>query len=773
MPSARSSGRCQYVPALVLAGILSAITLPARSDSGSETVGLGRVLAEPRDGLLSTTESRPEEPRFAAGELTGRAVPTNQWYSSVMYQWPSEPLHAHPMSYRAAQAGFEVGLPRRTLEHTSRGNNDVRFVHAADIVVAPADGTVTGARLVRVDDWLAGIDLLAGAGHTLHATILHGSPFSYYDSEASTVRLQLAAPAQGTTPAFADSRVMAFSVGGKGFAAFGPTGGRWEWTAPDSLVLHLPAGAKYFSLAGLPDLSERTLRDFLSVAYAFPGQTRAHWQYDRQRSVVRTSYTVTTNAREGENRDTFLGLYPHQWRARVGTDPVLYTYDSVRGSIRLLRGTAFSVERPYHGFVPWWGSLRDPEQDASLRSILVGDNAKSRQIFTQPGMGRGTYWTGKGLGALAQLIAVAQAEGDTSVRDRLLKQLETRMQDWFDGDHEGYFVQDRRVGTVVGYPQEYNSARDMNDHHFHYGYWLMAAAYAGLLDPDWLAPSRWGGMVDRLAADIATPERGRADFPFLRNFDTYEGHSWASGEATFADGNNQESSSEAINAWAGLILLGEATQRPALRDLGLYLYTTEIASVQEYWFDLHHEVLDPQFGRPFASMVFGGKYSYNTWWTEEPRQILGINLIPITPASTYLAADPAYIRQCMAALPAEKADYQKRGMSDGTPDDIWQDILVSYQALADPDQARARWAPHGSVERGETRSHTLYWLASLSGLGVPDPDISADTPLYAVFRTPQGRITHLAYNAGNAPLHVSFSDGQTLELAPHQLGQTP
>jgi len=347
------------------------------------------------------------------------------------------------------------------------------------------------------------------------------------------------------------------------------------------------------------------------------------------------------------------------------------------------------------------------------------------------------------------------------------------MEDWFDGGHEGYFVQDRRIGTVLGYPQEYNSARDMNDHHFHYGYWLMAAAYAGLLDADWLAPARWGGMVDLLVADIATPERGRADFPFLRNFDAYEGHSWASGEATFADGNNQESSSEAVNAWAALVLLGEATQRPALRDLGLFLYTSEIASVQEYWFDLHHEVLAPEFGRPFASMIFGGKYSYNTWWTEEPRQILGINLLPITPASTYLAADPAYVRLCVSALGAEKAAYEGRGMSDGTPADIWQDVIASYLALADPAAGQASWAPRGSVERGETRSHTLFWLSSLREMGTPYFAVSADAPLYAVFRTAQGAITYLAYNAGTAPLAVHFSDGHTLQLAPQQFGRLP
>lgn len=118
------------------------------------------------------------------------------------------------------------------------------------------------------------------------------------------------------------------------------------------------------------------------------------------------------------------------------------------------------------------------------------------------------------------------------------------------------------------------------------------------------------------------------------------------------DGNNQESSSEAINAWAGLILWGEATGNARVRDLGIYLYTTEVAAVQTYWFDFKHAVLAPECAKPFASMVFGGKYAYNTWWTVEPHQIFAINMLPFTPASLYLGASPEYSRAVMAALPA-------------------------------------------------------------------------------------------------------------------------
>ncbi len=79
-------------------------------------------------------------------------------------------------------------------------------------------------------------------------------------------------------------------------------------------------------------------------------------------------------------------------------------------------------------------------------------------------------------------------------------------------------------------------------------------------------------MVKLLIRDIASPDHNDTMFPFLRCFDPYAGHSWASGHSRFADGNNNESSSEAMNAWSGVILFGEATGDRTLRDLGIYLF---------------------------------------------------------------------------------------------------------------------------------------------------------------------------------------------------------
>jgi endoglucanase Acf2 len=376
-----------------------------------------------------------------------------------------------------------------------------------------------------------------------------------------------------------------------------------------------------------------------------------------------------------------------------------------------------------------------------------------------------------------KLLDVHEQQGDKEGRDQLLAMLKKRMEEWLGGgDSKRYFFVDRTLGALASYPDEFFSIAEVNDHHFWYGYWIRVAAEIALRDPAWAAKERWGAMVDLMVADIATAERGRADFPFLRNFDPYEGHSWANGLGGVGEygvhGNNQESSSEAINAWAGLILWGEVTGNRELRDLGAYLYATEAQAIDHYWFDAHGLVLAPEYKNVDVAQLFGGKYIHNTWWTDDPRQITGINLLPITTASTYIAQHPQYVRKNLAALKDEQAIWAARGKKVDPPD-IWQDVFAKYQSLADPALALAQWNRWGAVELGETRSHTLHWLLSLNELGTPDPGVRADTPLYAAFKRADGKKTYLAFNTGKAPLTVRFSDGQALTVAPGALARSP
>jgi endoglucanase Acf2 len=740
------------------------------ADSGAVTLGLGTYYTRPQSSLIGPTPVPPAA-EYRSGEAATRAAPTSQWYSSVIYNRWSYPLMAHPLTYRSSEAGFEIGTPDRHVSKFKTTQREVRYPHVAALVVSAVGFKPQDSRLSDYSDWLAQVRMAAATGESLTATVLHGSPFSYYEISQGDARIHL----NGVPAMIVDPRnggaIAAFTVAGHSYAVYAPTGASWDLAQPDDIVIHLPAGKGYFSVAGLPDGKEATARAFAKFAYAFPTKTHAEWHYDQAKSVVRTTFTVDTTPKEGVSHETLMGLYPHQWAALPSPVESAWSYDSVRGTIRVIAGNTFAVERTYHGILPEWAGLEDPAHRSMVDGLITGDASKSETMYNK-NYSYGTYWVGIGLGAASQLLAVAEAEGKSSQRDHMLGSIRNRLESWFDGKHSTYFMQDSRVGTFVGYPEEYDSISHMNDHHFHYGYFINAAAQVALRDPQWASDAKWGGMTAKVIADIATDERGRADFPYLRNFDAYEGHSWASGDAGSEDGSNQESSSEAVNAWAGLILYGEATGNARLRDLGIYLYTTEVAAIQTYWFDFRHEVLAKDYDKPFASMIFGDKYMYNTWWTVEPHQIFCINFLPLTGASMYLGASPDKVRDIMAALPEAEKDYADNGIKDGNPKDMWQDILASYTALQDPDAGFARWNKAGSANAGETRAHTLFWLLSLKEMGTPDLSVTADTPLYSVFHRTDGTHTYVAYNARDAATHVTFSDGKTLEVPPHSVART-
>ena len=94
-----------------------------------------------------------------------------------------------------------------------------------------------------------------------------------------------------------------------------------------------------------------------------------------------------------------------------------------------------------------------------------------------------------------------------------------------------------------------------------------------------------------LLRDIANPSHADPYYPIVRHKDWYLGHSWAQGvDPTYGilfiyfcnivlivlDGKNQESTSEAVNAYYGVYLYGLVTKNDRVRDFGRLLLATEI-----------------------------------------------------------------------------------------------------------------------------------------------------------------------------------------------------
>lgn len=322
---------------------------------------------------------------------------------------------------------------------------------------------------------------------------------------------------------------------------------------------------------------------------------------------------------------------------------------------------------------------------------------------------------------------------------------------------------------LTGYPSGFGADREINDHHFHSSYAVLSAATIAQYDSVWASQENWGAMVNLLIKDANNWERDDDMFPFLRSHDSYAGHSWASGHAAFGDGNNQESSSESMNFAAAAFLWGQATNQQEIRDLGIFLYTTEASAINQYWFDIDNEVFPQNFNRKALGIVWGSKGVHGTWFGGEPEFIHGINILPITSASLYLGMDSEYVIENYNEVVAERG---------GQPT-IWKDVFWEYLALADPDLALSYYlaGPNYQPFDGESKAHTMHWLYNLKKIGTPVFNVLADIPSYSVFKDENGFLTYVVYNPFNIERLVTFSDGFSMIVQPRsmesQTGNTP
>lgn len=260
--------------------------------------------------------------------------------------------------------------------------------------------------------------------------------------------------------------------------------------------------------------------------------------------------------------------------------------------------------------------------------------------------------------------------------------------------------------------------------------------------------------------DCVNWERADTKFPFLRSFDPYAGHSWEAGHGDFGDGNNEESSSESMNFSSAVMLWGAATQNKEIRDLGIFLYTNERAAIEQYWFDVDHQVFPSTYSYKALGMVWGGKGVHSTWFGADPEFIHGINILPLTGGSLYLGRHPEYVT----------LNYNEIVKEIGSLPRKWKDIIWGYLAFADPQTALNQYYADPNYEQfdGETKAHTYHWLGNLKKMGRVNTTISADVPTYAVFTTDDLVKTYVAYNPGSDSLRVHFSDGFSMSVPAHQ-----
>ncbi len=694
-----------------------------------------------------------------SGSAIGKPVPTNDWWSALIKNDHTNNLFNYPLALRTINQGLVVSYIVPT--STPNGSSEPMDTFLP-ITVGVTGLNASRATVSDYSDWTVTANWNNG-GHDFEATLGIAMPFIYFTKATSDVaEIEIT---EGTVTIDNEMIIITNSHRGSNYAIYAPTGS--TWTQSGTTYTSTLNGQNYWSMAFIPPSgSVSTIaNEYKKYAYVFPSNTSTAWSYNESNSKLTTTFTVTTDVKEGSETNVLLGLLPHQWAnlSASSPQPDEYTFPSIRGEIKTLDGNTFTVENTFKGILPTLPYLDNYSTGFNPAEL---DN-KISQIENE-GLAAWTdsYNEGQVMNRMIQTARIADEMGNTVARDKMVATIKERLEDWLkaeSGEVAFLFYYNSTWSAMLGYPAGHGQDNNINDHHFHWGYFIHAAAFMEQFEPGWAA--QWGDMVNLLIRDAASDDRNDTLFPYLRNFSPYAGHSWANGFATFPFGNDQESSSESMQFASSLIHWGTLTENDAIRDLGIYIYTTEQTATEEYWFDVNNRTFKSGYGFSVASRIWGNGYDNQTFFTSDIAAAYGIELYPIHAGSLYLGHDTSYATSLWSEISTNTGI-----LSNEENPHLWHDTYWKYLSFTDPQAAIDLYDsyPDRTLKFGISDAFTYHWLHAINAMGTVNSTVTADYPI-AVSFVDGGLTTYAAHNYSDAPITVTFSDGYTLDVPANQM----
>ncbi|TAH32211.1 hypothetical protein EYC59_06235 [Candidatus Saccharibacteria bacterium] len=610
----------------------------------------------------------------------GVKPPTNQWFSNLAFKQPSDPVFAYPLALQSTSSGFGVSYPQ-----VVSTTNTITGGYNQDLL---ADMGAVQTRVLSYDDLSVTLEARNGSASVAEYRLTQGSPIVY-------VRLKAGNHISWTSP-----NPLTLSTKNGYYTA--DTGGKNYLLSYGSGVNASASGATLtLNATADADVAVGVLPSGSPDVAAFASEMQDPITGTQVGLGVSGSTAVTTfNLQTKSGNGSPLALVPAQ---QTGTAPggVIGTYATVLGTQKLYNISSYTFSTP--ATAPSTeldvSKLSASEKSEVIATLTTDINNLSTNGFTAAD----TYFGGKQLARAANLMHLAQQLGQTTLAQTAYDQINAQMSLWLnpdssDGRATKYFYYDTNLKGMVGVQPSFGSDTEFNDHHFHYGYFLYAAGYMAEHDPSFATAHK--DVVNTLVRDIADGTRNDPYFPYLRPFDKYAGHSWASGTSPFADGNNNESSSEAVNAWYGLYLWGKYSGNSTLETRGRWLFARESNAALTYWTNFDRS--QPQFANythSVVSMVWGGKMDYSTWFSASAYAKLGIQILPVTPATEYLGADTARVQTNL------------NGLNDGSAP-MFLDVMAMYRSFSDPSGAvtAANALQDNQIDDGNSRTWLKAWV---------------------------------------------------------------
>ncbi|RYG65747.1 hypothetical protein EON80_16755, partial [bacterium] len=719
------------------------------------SVGKGSYASFPPPEVDKQARSTFEKSLYILPEAAGKPIPTNQWWTNLLVDQYAGQLWSFPHQTSANREGLNINFPNRWNDSGSDPISE-NAIKVGGQGFSPVD-----ARAKNWSDWMVSFRLAQDENHYFDVTLGRGMPYVWIETKGVEPQIKIAGDARffgldgGSISLPSTSTAMGLTSGGRSYGLFAPTGSQFSQQA-DTLSVRLGNGKQFLVICPLPAATDLPL--FAKYAYTIPRETRMSWDYSPQRGEVSTAWHIETEALQGTEKRLLQGWLPHHYRGtRNDLKFEKISYLSPRGEMKVAVGNDFNIDYSFTGLPPFLPAPTKTGQAHDFDAELMRDYLA--RYATRKEYGDDTYWGGKHLTQWAQYMAIAHQMKDPA-EAQLKENLKTALSDWFTytpGEKNHFFARYPNWKALIGFNTSYGS-EGFNDQHFHLGYFTHASAMLGLFDSQWLQD--YGPMARQVAKQYANWEREDPNYPFLRCFDVWEGHSWAGGFSS-PTGNNQESSSEAMQGWAGLFWLGTALKDTKMRAAGAMGYAIESKATQQYWFNQDGGNWSPNWKHDVVGMVWSGGNNYGTYFSGDPAWIWGIQWLPMSPALSYLVDNPEFGKksfgQMWAARKASKdgeIDFDKAGVGLGN-------VLLAQAAQVNPQWAveqldLLRDRNSKVVTDNDTPGLTYYFAHLNRGLGRIVTELRTDSPTGRVYFNPTTKTTtYLSYNADGKPQKVT------------------
>ena len=753
------------------------------------SVGQGSYASSIPDSENVTTDNNPI---YRIGNLNA-PVPTNDWWTPLMLQdmyGPTEyHLWAHPLDFTVNRSG--LGLHFATEWSGGQDINKV-FVIPTPVVVGGEGFSPSSEAVKSWGDWTVHFRLQESGSEYVDVTIGHGLPFAWLEyngigtAQVTTDGSKSAFDDNGNTQGFPfTGDHFGFTWQGRDYAVFAPAGTQFSESG-GTVNARFSGETRYLVVAAMPNRQSLSL--FYRHAYALPRSSTVSWDYNEDAATVSTTWSLETEVLRGSDNGVLQGFLPHHLKyTKTNFSLTGVEYLSARGQVRCATGNDFKISYSFDGAL---SHLPAPETVPDKNNqYSAGQMASYLSEFAQSNVLRGeanTYTSGKSLTKFARFLTQADVLNDPN-QETIRNKLKDALQDWFTytpGEPYSYYAYLPNFKALLGFETGYGSDV-FNDHHFHYGYHVYAAGVLGMQDPSFI--QAYGEMATLVAKEYANWDRNDQRFPLFRNFDPWEGHSWANGGYGMNPpiGNNQESSSEAMMSWTGLIHLGQATGNDKMLAAGAFGFVTEAAAANEYWFDRNDENLPPSYGPDgkIVGILGGSNVEYQTFFGLNPVYVHAIQYVPVLPSSYYLMQHDQY-----DAAQREYDFLVERSISRGFGNigewgdsDEWDNIALRYASLFDPEYSVANLAAIAEEQEdpaliGED-GLTYYTVYANRSLGRRDFDYRIGAANSGVFyHSETEQFTYCAFNpTSSLRQYKVYRNGSvigTISVPPNQFYST-